>query len=76
MSLAVALAIAVPLLFVIGTVLNAWKAQKRLEQGTLKRVLEERRKAREQGMSIKPYDDSEDDWGKKTEDGEQKRRGE
>ena len=34
--------IAVPLLFVIGTVYSAIKEQKKLEQGELKRVLEKR----------------------------------
>ena len=34
--------IAVPLLFVVGTVYTALKEQKRLEKGELKRVLEKR----------------------------------
>lgn len=36
------LAIAIPILFVIGTVYNAIKEQKKLENGELKRVLKKR----------------------------------
>ncbi len=42
MSLTVALAIGIPVAFVVGTVYNAIKAQKRLEGGTLRKVLSER----------------------------------
>ena len=68
MSALTILVIALPFLFIIGTVVNALKDQKRLEQGALKKVLEKRKAEREEyfrrygkKMPEKPYDD--DDWG-------------
>lgn len=43
----IVLAIAVPFLFLVGTVYNAVKAQKKLEQGVLKDILEKRAKEKE-----------------------------
>ena len=58
------IAIAVPILFVIGMVYNAIKDQKKLEQGVLKKVLKERELS---GQPPRPYDDEEerDDYGLK-----------
>ncbi len=62
------IAIAVPFALVIGTVYNAFKEQKKLEQGTLKDILEKRRAEneayrKEHGTDLprRPYDDEEDD---------------
>ena len=52
------LAIAVPFLFVIGVLNNAFKDQKRLENGKLKKYLENRVVKKD-----KAYDDDDDDWG-------------
>ncbi len=63
-----ALAIAIPFLFVIGTVMNALKDQKKLENGKLRKILEQRKAEREQyrklhghEMPSQKYDDD-DDW--------------
>ncbi len=68
MSALTILVISLPFLFVIGTVVNALKDQKRLEQGALKKILQKRKAEREEyfkrygrKMPERPYDD--DDWG-------------
>lgn len=60
----IVLVIAAPLLFVVGTVLNALKEQKRFEQGELQKILKERRKQRNEYIKkhgIKPRDPYEDE---------------
>ncbi len=47
MSWWLCLVIAAPLLFVIGTVISALKEQEKLENGPLKKVLEDRRRQKE-----------------------------
>lgn len=49
----IALAIAVPFLFIIGTTYSAIKEQKRLEEGELKDVLSERQKKRLEHYKLK-----------------------
>ena len=49
----IALAIAVPFLFIIGTTYSAIKEQKRLEEGALKDVLSERQKKRLEHYKLK-----------------------
>lgn len=62
----IVLVIAAPLLFVVGTVLNALKEQKRFEQGELQKILKERRKQRngyikKHGINPRdPYEDEDD----------------
>lgn len=56
--------IAAPLLFVVGTVLNALKEQKRFEQGPLQKILKERRAERERLLrehGVLPKDPYEDE---------------
>lgn len=48
MSWWLCLVIVAPLLFVIGTVVSALKEQEKLEKGPLKKVLEERRRQKEE----------------------------
>lgn len=70
MSWSAALAIAIPFLFVIGTVMNALKEQKKLENGKLKKILEQRKAEREQYRALHGHDmpspkyDDDDDWSK------------
>ncbi len=70
MSWGAALAIAIPFLFVIGTVMNALKEQKKLENGKLKKILEQRKAEREQYRALHGHDmpspkyDDDDDWPK------------
>lgn len=53
-------AIAVPILFVIGMINNAFKDQKKLEDGALRNYLSKRK-----GKRVNGYDDDDDDWGVK-----------
>lgn len=47
----IVLAISVPFLFLVGTVYNAVKAQKKLEDSVLKDILEKRRQEKEYAMN-------------------------
>jgi hypothetical protein len=47
----IVLAISVPFLFLVGTVYNAIKAQKKLEDSVLKDILEKRRQEKEYAMN-------------------------
>lgn len=47
----IVLAISVPFLFLVGTVYNAIKAQKKLEESVLKDILEKRRQEKEYAMN-------------------------
>jgi hypothetical protein len=75
MSWGAALAIAIPFLFVIGTVMNALKDQKKLENGKLKKILEKRKAERERYMKAhghempKPSWDDDDDWPRRDASG-------
>ena len=60
MNWVVIVAIAVPILFVIGMINNAFKDQKKLEDGALRNYLSKRK-----GKRVKGYDDDDDDWGVK-----------
>lgn len=60
MNWVVIVAIAVPILFVIGMINNAFKDQKKLEDGALRNYLSKRKGKRANG-----YDDDDDDWGVK-----------
>lgn len=60
MNWVVIVAIAVPILFVIGMINNAFKDQKKLEDGALRSYLSKRKGKRANG-----YDDDDDDWGVK-----------
>ncbi|MGN0908414.1 MAG: hypothetical protein ACI4NA_02240 [Succinivibrio sp.] len=68
MSWGAALAIAIPFLFVIGTVVSALKDQKKLEQGKLRKVLERRKAEQEEYFKLhgrempRPGYDDDDDW--------------
>ena len=60
MNWVVIVAIAVPILFVIGMINNAFKDQKKLEDVALRNYLSKRKGKRANG-----YDDDDDDWGVK-----------
>lgn len=60
MNWGVIVAIAVPILFVIGMINNAFKDQKKLEDGALRNYLSKRK-----GKRANDYDDDDDDWGVK-----------
>ena len=60
MNWVVIVAIAVPILFVIGMINNAFKDQKKLEDGALRNYLSKRK-----GKRVNGYDDDDDDWGVK-----------
>lgn len=47
----IVLAISVPFLFLVGTVYNAIKAQKKLENSVLKDILEKRKQEKEYAMN-------------------------
>ncbi|MBQ4245771.1 MAG: hypothetical protein IJ671_07145 [Succinivibrio sp.] len=47
----IVLAISVPFLFLVGTVYNAIKAQKKLEDSVLKDILEKRKQEKEYAMN-------------------------
>lgn len=46
----VILIVIAPILFIVGVINNALKEQKRLEQGELKRILDERKKQKRQSV--------------------------
>lgn len=62
MNWVVIVAIAVPILFVIGMINNAFKDQKKLEDGALRSYLSKRKGKRANGYDD---DDDDDDWGVK-----------
>ncbi len=66
MSWWVVLAIALPLLFVVGVVYNSLKAQRKLEKEMLPDILKareaERERMRRLGLAQLSYDDEDDDW--------------
>ena len=48
----VILIVIAPILFIVGVINNALKEQKRLEQGELKRILDERKKKAEKAKRL------------------------
>lgn len=58
MSFWIVLIILVPILFVIGTIYNALKEQKKLEEGELKNILEQRAKLKAKALKLKNTDHS------------------
>ncbi len=65
MNIWLLLVIIVPFLFLIGTINNALKAQKKLEEGTLKELLkkrEEQKKHAKDKLLQQKYEDDEDEF--------------
>ena len=65
MNIWLLLVIIVPFLFLIGTINNALKAQKKLEEGTLKELLkkrEEQKKHAKDKLLHQKYEDDEDEF--------------
>jgi hypothetical protein len=65
MNIWLLLVIIVPFLFLIGTINNALKAQKKLEEGTLKELLKKREEQKQHAkdkLLQQKYEDDEDEF--------------